>query len=280
MELKNFKKLIPWLALGLLIIFFIFIIRSCSLHEMPRKKLFLVGRDSSFYPLQLMGKERNLQAFTNDLMAAISTDTGLIFQWVDTGPATLISGLTSGNYDAIITSMRPNVVNQDRYVFSDLIFEIGPILVVQKNSTVTSLKDMDGKTIGVRAGTSLIFNAIRQSGANVYDPVFVAFETLNRALDALVGNHIDGVIIDAIQAYTLMDGYYQGTLKAVTPPLTDEGLRLVAIKGGPSDDLIPIFNAALIELKENGTYDKLITKWNLIDAEIRYKNYLQRKLTP
>jgi len=196
----------------------------------------------------------------------------LIFNWVETNPGTLISGLESGNYDAILSSMRPNVVNQNHYVFSDLIVEIGPVLIVRKESDFDSLKDMDGRTVGIRAGSSLIFNAIRQSGANLYDPIFITFDNINKALEALNNDQIDGVILDAIQAYTFVDGFYHDSLKIITSPLTDEGLRLVVLKNGPADDLIPIFNKALVELKQNGTYDTLIKKWNLIDPELRYRN--------
>lgn len=245
-------------------------IRSCSHEDTLRKKLYFIGRDSTWYPEELMGKERKLQAFTNDLLAAITEETKLQFEWLETNSVALIEGLNAGNYDAVLTAMRPNFINQNKYVFSELLFQLGPVLIVGEESSATSLKDMQGKTLAIPKGSNLVFNTIKKGGANAYNIFIINYDNINKALEALEKNQMDGIIMNTIPAYAQLEGFYAGRLKVITPPLTDEGIRLVGLRDEVSEELIADFDKALTELKKNGTYDRLITKWNLINPEIQY----------
>lgn len=247
------------------------LLRACSHQELLRKRTYIIGRDSTWYPMQLMGKDRNLQAFSNDLMTAIAQETKLRFQWVETGPGSLLEGLNDGYFDAVISSLRPNFIHRDKYVFSDIIFELGPVLVVRQDSPVTSLKDMQGKTVGIRSGSYLIFNNVKESGAHAYNILITTYDNVNKALESLDRNQIDGIIVEAVPAYAYIEGFYAGRLKIVTAPLTDEGLRLVGLRDPASDELISDFDDALRKLIDDGTYDQLINKWNLINPETRFK---------
>lgn len=263
------KKWSTWVVLIAIIIAFIFLFRSCSKKEILHKDIYFIGRDSSWYPLKLYGKEKNLIAFTNDLLVVVSKEAGVHFHWVEGSPNTLLENLNNEIYDAIVSSLRPNAVNREYHLFSDLVFETGPVLVVRKDSAIKSLQDMDGLTIGTISG-SPVFNAVRESGANDYDLVLAPYNNVNQAMEALVKNQIDGVIIDAIPAYTLAESFYSDQVKVVTAPLNDEGLRLITLITPSAELLIKEFNEILEKLKKDGTYDALISKWELINPEKRF----------
>jgi polar amino acid transport system substrate-binding protein len=93
---------------------------------------------------------------------------------------------------------------------------------------------------------------------------------MNRALEALDRDKIDGVIMPASRAYYSVDGYYAGKLKIITAPLTDIGLRLIALKTPASEVLISSFNETLKELKANGEYSALLTRWSFVDPATHY----------
>ena len=65
-----------------------------------------------------------------------------------------------------------------------------------------------------------------------------------------------------LPAYTFTEALYKGKLQVVSDPITDEGLRLIALKGA-EDSLIEKFDQGLKDLKEDGTYGILLKKWNL-----------------
>jgi len=252
------------------IIICITLLRSCTSTAIMRKTSYIIGRDSSWYSLSLWGKEFNLVAFTNELMADLSNETGLRFQLADMHSSVLLSNLDNGSCDAIIYSMRPDVINEGEYLFSELIYELGPVLIVAQDSTITSLKQMKGKTIAINMSSTTTFNAVREAGANIYDFILVPYTNINKAVENVAEGQIDGIILPALHAYTLTNGFYAGRLKVVTRPLTDEGLRIIALKNPASKVLIDDINKGLHTLKENGTYDSLIAKWNLIDPEKQF----------
>ena len=260
--LKKLGYLLGVLALATLVVFGI---RSCGSERQKGKNLYFIGRDPSLYPLQLFGKERSILAFSNDLLSEIAAEAHVRLEWVDTSASLLMQGLDNGHYDAAITSLRPNIVNEEKYIFSEMYLELGPVLVLRKNSSVANLKEMQKHTIGVNSGLSLIFNAVRETGANIYALTFVTYESDNKVLEALVKGQIDAAIIPAVPAYTLIQSFYSDTLRVASAPIADEGLRLVALKSERSQVLIKGFDQALEKLISDGTFKKFIAKWNLIN---------------
>jgi polar amino acid transport system substrate-binding protein len=253
------------------------LMRSCTQEEAPNKQFYTIGRDNTWYPFHLRGKEWNLIAFTNDLMAAIAKETKLNWKWVETSPTTLLEGLDDQQYDAIISSMQPNFINRKQYLFSELIFKLGLVLVVQKNSSVTSLKDLQGKTLGISNSSYPIFQDIREGGPHTYDIRLKTYDNINQALDSLENGQLDGIITHTIQAYAITTGFNKNIFKVVTAPITDEGLRLITLKNKDSEALIKNFDQALNKLKENGVYAQLIDKWDLIDPSTEYLKKINTK---
>lgn len=250
-------------------LFIVLYLRGCSNVHISKKTSFLIGRETTLQ-VELLGREKNLFAFTEDLLAHIGADNKMRFQWVDTNPNYLLEGLDNESFDFILTSMRPNIINQERYEFSEPVFNLGPVLIVRQDSQVTSLKQMQSKPIGIAYGFATNFNALRTPGINVYDLALVYYNNINRALDDLKNDHIDGVIMRAMPAYAITKGLHAGRLKVVTPPFNDEGMRIVSLKSASHDEVINIINESINKMRQNGAYNAFIAKWGLIDPQSQY----------
>lgn len=257
------KKIFWTLGMLAIILFMWAYIRGCNSEQTLKSKVFLVGRDSTWYPLQILGKERYLQAFTDDLLLAIAKEEDLHFQTTEVGTTQLFSGLDIGNFDAILTPVVPNVLNQDYYLFSDPIYRLGPVLIVPKNSTADAMNDMEGKTVGLRTGFTTVFNLKHYPSI-----LFVTYDNMNIALDNLANNRLDGVIVNALSAYSYTEGFYADKLKVVTSPLTTEGIRLVTLRHPLGELLIEAFNEGLKKVKKDGAYLQLLKNWNLTNTEV------------
>ncbi|WP_237754012.1 substrate-binding periplasmic protein [Parachlamydia acanthamoebae] len=211
-------------------------------------KVFRIGRDTSWYPLQLQGKEKNMVAFTNELLLAIAKTSGFHFEISDVRSHTLFENLERGDYDAVLSSLMPNQLNRQKYEFSDPFFLVGPVLVVNQDSPAKSLVDMEGKIVGVQRSSSLVFNIAQ------YPSMIAPYDQITVAFDQLLQDKIDGVITDLLTAYNHTHGYYAGQLKIIPPPLTNEGLRLISKHGVAQTYLLTHFNEGLKKIKENGEY--------------------------
>jgi polar amino acid transport system substrate-binding protein len=136
-------------------------------------------------------------------------------------------------------------------------------LIVNEDSNIDSLREMTGKIMGIESGALQVFNIPEPP-----DIVIIPYDTAATALENLDQKVIDGVLLDALRAYVWTEGFYAGRLKVVTSPLTDRGLRVVTRNRPEYLQWLNEVNEGLKAVRENGIYDQLLIKWDLIDTEI------------
>ncbi len=218
-----------------------------------------IALDPAWYSLELPGRETALTTFTLELIEAIGKIEGItvgIYQqsWND-----LIYGLQQDSYDAVCSTLQPYLFYDKLYEFSDLYLLTGPVLVVSSQIPSPSLAQMGGKIIGIQrsSNAALILEKYPEIIQRTYD-------SIQQALQDITKDTIDAAIIDVLTAEAFTQNLFQHQLKVASAPLTQEGIRLVSLKGQASD-LILRFNRGLKKLKANGTYSALVRKWNLAD---------------
>lgn len=233
------------------------LLRACSA---PVQEGYRIARDPTWYPLDTRGRDKNLVAFTDDILVSVADRQGFKVSLLSVGGENLMPGLMRGDYDGVITSVLPNKMKEETLVFSDSFFFTGPVLVVPVTSTARGLDDMKSLRVGVQTGTTVIFDP-EMFPAIVMQP----YNTVIQAMEALLRGQVDGLIMDLIPAYTFTEGLYKGSLRVVGKPLTTEGLRLVTSKRGAGRSLIRLFDRGLEELKEQNAYAAFLRKWGLFN---------------
>lgn len=230
------------------------ILVGCSSNTDTGRK---VGVDPSWYPLNFGKLDNNVTAFSTELLTKIGSTEKIPFVKVTVNWNELMEGLQKDKYEAILTSMPPYIFNEKLFDFSAVYLPLGPVLVVPMNSTINSLETLDGKEIAVADGLSNAVMLEKSQGVLIRN-----YDSIPKALNDLAAGTIDGVMIDSLSAVAYTRDLYQGVLKIATPPLNDAGLRLVT-KRGAAPDLIKAFNKGLSKLQKDGSYNKLLDKWNL-----------------
>lgn len=270
------KRILASVSFIVLILFGWVIVRSCSSQESLNEHLYRVARDSTWYPLQLLGRERYMQGFTTDLLMAIAKEENFKLEILNVGPNQLKDNLEREWYDGMLSSLMPDVLNQEKYAFSNPFYLTGPVLIVLKDSTVDSLRDLENRRLGVKSGSRSILTLSGSLGIDL-----VTYENLNTAIEDLIKNRIDGVLMDSVIAQTYIQNFYASKLKVVTSPLNKEGLRLVALRNAYGEHLVEKFNEGLKKLRENGEYRELLKKWELVhpDLEIEEASEVLDQLT-
>jgi polar amino acid transport system substrate-binding protein len=219
-----------------------------------------VGMDASWYPLEFGIRDNSVTAFSTELLTEIGKTEKIPFVKFTVNWDDLMDGLQKDKYKAILSSMSPYIFNMTSFDFSDIYLPLGPVLVVPVPSTIDSLDQLDGKEIAVIAGSGddLILEKSKGVIIRYYDSIPKALN------DSLIGT-VDGAIVDLLTATAFCRDLYQDQLKIATPPLNDEGLRLITkYKGAPQ--LIKKFNGGLKKMKKNGSYAKLLDKWGLQES--------------
>lgn len=230
---------------------------SCGSNSSGGRK---VGMDTNWYPLDFDNRTNNVTAFSTELLGQIGKVEKIPFVRVSVNWDTLMEGLKKGEYEAILTSMPPYIFNEKLFDFSDVYLPLGPVLVVSMGSKIDSLDNLEGKEIAIISGSSS--KLILEGSPGV---LIRSYDSASQALNDVAEGSMNGAMIDVLSAVAFCNDLYQGKLKIVTPPLSDEGLRLVT-KHNAATDLIKGFNRGLEILKKKGTYDALLKKWGLMET--------------
>jgi len=173
----------------------------------------------------------------------------LMVEW-----AGILPGLLAGKYDMIIGSMAITESRQKQANFSKSYYVSGAQLIVKKDNTeITSLDDCKNKKIGVTVGTTYEEKALQVPGVKV-----VTYKTEVDQLMDLVNGNIDAIITDKyIGAYTIKESNLP--LKLAGGLIYEEILGIPVRKQDPK--LLEELNKAVETITNDGTFDRLATKW-------------------
>lgn len=233
----------------------LFLIVSCG--SIFRGPNFRVGLDPSWLMTSSGGKAALITGFIEEVLLDISKNTGISFEQIDGNWDDLQQNLRLKRYDAIISSMPPYSFNKADYDFSDRLLATGPVLVVPIDSKVKSLKDLSNRTIGFIQGSPalLVLQTYTSIQIEPYTSIVLALNDLTRG-------KAQGALLDYLPAANLVKDLYDRKLKIVGEPLTQEGIRMVYMKGKHLE-MQKAFEKSLQKLKKSRRYQELLKKWDL-----------------
>lgn len=166
----------------------------------------------------------------------------------------LVMALNTDKIDFIAAGMTATEERKTQVDFSDAYFNSQQMIIVKAdNTTIATSDDLAGKKVGVQLGTT---GDLFVSGAEGIAEV-VQFQAGTQAIMDLKNGKIDAVVIDAEPAKKMTQG--QSDLKLLDAPFVEEEYA-IAVKKGDADILTAI-NETLAEIKADGTYDEIYTKF-------------------
>ena len=210
-----------------------------------------IGRDSSWFPLQLDSKATSLTAFTDALVQEIGHLEHIPLHIVNIDWIQLFQHLDEGTVGSIFTSLTPNLLSEKKYTFSEPVIPLGPVLIVPADSEATSLADLAGKIVSVYQydESSLVVQEHPTIVIRLYQNMPSILEDLSKGV-------IDAVLMPVLDARSLVYHLYPLQLKIITEPLSTKAIRLITLKD-ENQALLRRFNRGLKKVQENGTYDNL-----------------------
>nr|WP_238318209.1 transporter substrate-binding domain-containing protein [Chlamydia ibidis] len=216
-----------------------------------------VGRDTTWFPKQFGIYTASINGFLNDLVSEINYKESLNITIVNQDWVHLFENLDDRKTSGAFTSIFPTAEMLDHYQFSEPILMTGPVLVVCEDAPYKSLEDLRGKLIGVYKFDSSVLVA-----QDVPEAVVVPYQHVPVALEALTSHCYDALLAPVIEVSALIDTAYRGRLKIISPPLNQEGLRLVVLRDN-KNDLIEGFNSGLLKIKRSGKYQAIKQQYRL-----------------
>lgn len=206
-----------------------------------------------------------LKGFDIDIGNAIAEEMGLEPNPVTSPFQTIIQGLNSNRYDAIIGSMSKTAEREEQVSFSDpYYYSGGAIFVREGNTEIQSAEDLEGATIGVVGQSTYEEAALDytdQDNIQYYDSDVVALN------DLTIEGRLDAVITADVVGFEAQNSGLE--IEMVGDPLWIEQPSIAVRKD--DEELLAAINEALDTIIENGTYDEISQKWfgtNLLDVDL------------
>ena len=167
----------------------------------------------------------------------------------------ILSAVQSGKADLGVAGITVDDTRKKQVDFTDTYYTGRQVIIVTEGSTIASPDDLAGDKIkiGVQQGTTGDIYATDDYG----DEHIERYNKGMEAVQALAQGKVDAVIIDDQPAKTFAE-QVEG-LKILETEYVEEDYAMAVKKG--NDELLEKVNAAIKELKEDGTFDEIISKY-------------------
>lgn len=224
----------------------------------PEALKVVVATDAAFPPMEFIDEDKQLVGFDIDMMNAIAETMGFEVEYRNTAWDGIFAGLESGDYDAILSAVTITEDRQQTYDFSDPYINAGQAVVVRMDEEgIAGHEDLPGMVVGAQIGTTGAFAVQDIEGAELKE-----YDNIDLALLDLVNGNVDAVVVDTPVAadFALASEQFEGRLKIVGEPFTDEHYGVVVRKGAQSE-FLDAFNEGLRRIRADGTYDAIYARW-------------------
>lgn len=217
----------------------------------------LVGTESSYAPFEFTDHDGKLVGFDIDLTEAVAAELGMKVQWMQMPFDGLIPAMLTGQVDMAAASFTVTEERKKRINFSDPYYTSGLTFVIRAADVAKypNNKSLEGKMLCAQLGSVSAMKAQTISPDKVI--------TFNDAYAAYLELHSGGC--EAVLNDRPVNQYYLSTVKnpeqshEIEEVMDAENMALVVPKNNP--ELLKKVNEALLNLKNNGGYQKIYNKW-------------------
>lgn len=216
---------------------------------------------SGYEPYEMVDTDGNLTGFDIELMEALAEEMGIEIEWKDVAFDGIIASLQSGQAEIAIAGISPTEERKVNVDFSDVYYNsdagLTNFLVFDSTSTITSLDDLDGLTVGAQLGT--VQATLLESISAEYNFTVDLRNSNTQIVEEIKAGRIDVLVVEKIISESILDANTDLSSVGFESSLDDVAGNAIAFTKG--SEYTELFNTALQSLKDNGTLDSLIEKW-------------------
>lgn len=218
------------------------------------KGTLVMATNAEFPPYEYHdGSDDQIVGIDAEIAAAIAEKLGYTLEIEDIAFDSVIPEVTSGKADFGMAGMTVTEERKKSVNFSDSYATAVQVVIVTEDSEIAGIDDLSGKIIGVQSGTTGDLYATDDFG----DENVERYNKGMEAVQALSQGKVDAVIIDNEPAKVFVQE--TAGLKILESAYAEEEYA-IAINLDNTEFLNDV-NAALAELKADGTIDNIVSKY-------------------
>jgi len=270
MKMKRLKTILVITAVSLLAV-------SCSKAAAPeaapgkatsglpdlKGRTIIAVTENAYTPLNFVDpKTGKAVGWEYDAVNEIGKRLNAKIEWKIASWDTMIQAVRDNQYDVGMDGITITDERKGQVDFSDAYMVSQQFMLVRADESrftdPASFAANPKLLIGAQAGTTNFYVAVYEVlDGDEQNKRIKIFETFGATVQALLAGDVDMVLMDAASSKGYI-GVNPGKLKSVGGPLGTEEFGFIFKKGS---DLVSSFNAALQSMRQDGTLEKLNTKW-------------------
>lgn len=238
------NKLLKSLLMGAMVL-------SLSVTALAKDKIY-VGTNAEFPPFEYL-ENGEITGFDMDLVHEIGKIVDADIKTVDMAFDGLLPALQMKKVDLVIAGMTANEERMKTVSFTQPYYTASQVIIVKEgDNSIKSFDDLKGKKVGVMLGFTGDMVVSEIDGVKIE-----RFNAAYAGIMALQAGKVEAIVLDSEPAKN-----YVAQNKGLVLADADAEQEEYAIAVRKNDkELLEKVEKALTEIKENGTYDKLIQKY-------------------
>jgi ABC-type amino acid transport substrate-binding protein len=231
---------------------------NATVDPTPTIDAITVGTDAAYPPFEnTVGNE--IVGFDVDVLVEVGNRSGFTVTFENALFDAIIPAVQNGQFDAGMSAFTITDERKQQVDFSVSYYDNELMAAVASDNTdIDAPEDLAGKTVCTQKGTTS--ETYLREEVGLTDENLLLFDTFPPCADAIATGEAVAMMIDRAVVRDFIERS-EGDLKEAFVVPTDEQFGIAVAKGNTA--LLTAINAALVTMKQDGTLDALMEKWNV-----------------
>lgn len=226
------------------------------LEQIKAKGEITIATEGTWAPWTYHDESGTLVGFDVEVAQAIAEKLGVKAAFIEGEWDGLLAGLEGGRYDMMANGVDITEERKEKYDFSTpYAYNRTAVIVRSDDDRIKSLEDLKGLT------TANTISSTYAQLAEQYGATVTAVDDLNQTMELLLAERIDATLNSEVTFYDYLRARPEAAVKLAV--LTEDCTQ-VAIpvrKGADSAALLEAINAAMAQIREDGTLAAISVKY-------------------
>ncbi|ALV20839.1 amino acid ABC transporter substrate-binding protein [Carnobacterium antarcticum] len=233
-----------------------------SYDQLVQEGEIIMGLDDTFAPMGFRDTNGEIVGFDVDLAKEVGERLGVTFNFQTVDWAMKETELNAGNIDVIWNGYTITEEREEKVAFSDPYLDNSQIIIVLEESPIQKKADLAGKTVAAQQTSSAV-DAITADDSNIIKDFkngeVLQYPSNNDVFNDLASGRSDAIVVDETLARYYMKQNADIAYRVLEEDFGKEeyavGMRKADVK------LKKAIDDSLAEMKTDGTYEKIYSKW-------------------
>ncbi|MGT2887138.1 ABC transporter substrate-binding protein/permease [Streptococcus didelphis] len=245
------KKKIKVLLLALLSLFFLTLTSNASAETIT------IVSDTAYAPFEYKDSDQVYKGIDVDIIDEVAKRKNWDYKMTFPGFDAAVNAIQSGQAKALMAGTTITDERKKVFSFSDPYYDTKIVIATKAASPIKKYSALKGKTVGVKNGTAA--QAFLNKNKTKYKFKVKTFDTGDLMYNSLSAGSIEAVMDDEPVIQFAINQKQDLAINMKGEAIGSFGFAVK--KGSGYDYLIDDFNQALQEMKADGTYQAIMSKW-------------------